>query len=59
VDFLIDIGAQYAVLNSKLTSMSNTTIARVGVTGQTQQLPMLQPLEYKLEKQKGFTTCVL
>ena len=52
VDFLEDTGATYSVLNSKLTSLSNSSIAIVGVTGETQQRPMLQPLECSLGEQK-------
>ena len=52
VDFLVDTGATYSVLNCKLTSLSNSPVAIVGVTGETQQRPTLQWLECKLGEQK-------
>ena len=51
-DFPVGIGATYSVLNCKLTSLNNSLVAVVGVTGKIQQRPMRQPLECNLEKHK-------
>ena len=51
-DFLADTGANYSVLNCKLASLSKSTASVVGLSGQTQQRPLLQPLECKIGEEK-------
>ena len=48
----MDTSATFSVLNYKWTLLSNSLVAIVGVTCETQQRPMLQLLECNLGKQK-------
>lgn len=45
MDFLIDTGATYSVLNSKLAAISGRSVAVTGVMGRPQEKAFLQPLE--------------
>jgi hypothetical protein len=52
IDFLVDTEANYLVLNSKFTPLSNTTITIMGITGKTPKQLILHSLDYKLKKKK-------
>lgn len=52
VDFLVDTGTTYLVLNIKLTKKSSATVSIARVTNQPQQKAFLQPLKCKMEDLK-------
>ena len=52
IDFLVDTGATYSVLNTKLTGKSSNEVTVTGVSGQVQKQTFLQPLECQLGGQK-------
>ena len=47
IDFLIDMGATYSVVNTKVTQKTSQCILVTGVCGDTQNRSFLQPLEYQ------------
>lgn len=53
MDFLIDTGASYSVLNQKLMPEDKEFITVIGATGQPEKAYFLKPLNYKLGKQIG------
>ena len=48
IDFLIDTGATYAVVNTKVAEKTSQSILVMGVSGQVQNRSFLQPLECQL-----------
>lgn len=55
IDFLVDTGATYLVLNTKVPGKSSATVSVAGVTGQLQQKVFLQLLEYRMGDLKNVT----
>ncbi|XP_071886675.1 retrovirus-related Pol polyprotein from transposon opus isoform X2 [Anas platyrhynchos] len=53
MEFLIDTGASYSVLNQKLTPEDKDFVTVIGATGQQEKAFFLKPLKYKLGKQMG------
>ncbi|XP_055646988.1 uncharacterized protein LOC129782739, partial [Falco peregrinus] len=53
VEFLIDTGATYSVLNQALMPLGNDYVSVKGATGQTEKAYFCKPLKYKLGKQMG------
>jgi len=53
VEFLIDTGATYSVLNQKLIPEDEDFVTVIGATGQHEKAFFLRPLKYKLGKQMG------
>lgn len=53
VEFLVDRGASYSVLNQKLIPVDRDFVNVVGATGQSEKAYFLQPIEFKLGKQMG------
>lgn len=53
VDFLVDTGASYSVLNQELLPKGQDFITVVGATGQPEKAYFLKPLSYRLGKQVG------
>lgn len=53
VDFLINTGAYFSVLNQKLVPISNGFVNIIGATGQQKKAFFSKPLEYKLENRIG------
>lgn len=59
IDFLVDTGASYSVVNSKLTSLSTDTVAEVGVTGRIEIIHCSNPLNVNWEKKiKAHFFCI-
>lgn len=54
VEFLVDTGAMYSVLNQALMPLGNYYIMVKGETGQSEKAYFCEPLRYKLGKQWGF-----
>lgn len=52
IDFLVDTGATYSVLKTKLTKKSLDAVTIIKMTGQFQKQVFLQPLEGQLADQK-------
>lgn len=50
VDFLIDTGATYSVLNTRKGALSQNTVNVTGATGKSENLPFFQPLKFKIGK---------
>jgi len=53
VEFLVDTGCSFSVLNQELIPVSNDFVTVVGATGQQEKAFFLRPLNFKLEKQVG------
>ncbi|GAB0191771.1 hypothetical protein GRJ2_001642400 [Grus japonensis] len=53
VEFLVDTGATYSVLNQALRPLGNDYIMVKGATGQSEKVYFCEPLRYKLGKQWG------
>ena len=53
MDFLVDTGASYSVLNQRLIPEDEEFVTVVGATGQQKKAYFLKPLKYKLGKQMG------
>lgn len=53
VEFLVDTGATYSVLNQALIPLGDDYVMVKGATGQSEKAYFLKPLEYKLGKQWG------
>ena len=53
MEFLIDTGASYSVLNQKLIPKDKDFVTVIGATGQQEKAFFLKPLTYKLGKQIG------
>lgn len=53
MEFLIDTGATYSVLNQKLIPEDEDFVTVIGATGQHEKAFFLRPLKYKLGKQMG------
>ena len=53
MEFLIDTGATYSVLNQALMPLGNDYVSVKGATGQTEKAYFCKPLKYKLGKQMG------
>ncbi len=53
VEFLVDTGATYSVLNQALMPLEKDYITVKGATGQTEEAYFCRPLKYKLGKQVG------
>lgn len=53
VEFLVDTGATYSVLNQKLMPEDKDFVTVVGATGRHEKAFFLKPLEYELGKQMG------
>ena len=52
VDFLVDMGTTYSVLNTKVIKKSSDAVIVTGVNGQLQTQVFLQPLECQLGDQR-------
>ena len=50
IEFLVDTGAAYLVLNTCEGKPSHNTVRTVGVTGVSETRPFLHPLKFKLGK---------
>ena len=48
IDFLIDMGATYSVVNTKVAQKTSQSIPVMGVSGEVQNRSFLQPLECQL-----------
>lgn len=53
VEFLIDTGATYSVLNKALVPVGRDYVMVQGATGQSEKAYFCKPLKYKLGKQWG------
>ncbi|XP_077644845.1 uncharacterized protein LOC144247578 [Lonchura striata] len=53
IDFLVDTGASYSVLNQQLMPKDKDFITVIGATGQREKAYFLKPLNYRLGKQIG------
>ena len=53
MEFLVDTGAIYSVLNEDLTPTSKEFVTIKGATAQPKRAYFLKPLEFKLGKQVG------
>jgi len=53
VEFLVDTGATYLVLNQALMPLGSDYIMVKGANGQSEKAYFCKPLKYKLEKQWG------
>uniref|UniRef100_A0A8U8AXK5 ribonuclease H n=1 Tax=Geospiza parvula TaxID=87175 RepID=A0A8U8AXK5_GEOPR len=53
LDFLIDTGATFSVLNQELVPKSGEFVQVVGATGQPEKAYFLKPIKYKMGKQMG------
>lgn len=53
MDFLIDTGASYSVLNQELIPKDKDFVTVVGATGQPEKAYFLKPLKYRIGKQIG------
>ncbi|KAJ7428361.1 endogenous retrovirus group K member 25 Pol protein-like protein [Pitangus sulphuratus] len=53
LDFLIDTGATFSVLNQELIPKSDKYVQVVGATGQPEKAFFLEPLKFKIGKQMG------
>ena len=53
VEFLVDMGAPYSVLNQALMPLGSDYIMVKGATGQSEKAYFCKPLKYKLGKQWG------
>lgn len=53
MEFLVDTGATYSVLNQALVPVENECIFVKGATGQSKKTYFCEPLKYKLGKQWG------
>uniref|UniRef100_A0A8U8C2L6 ribonuclease H n=1 Tax=Geospiza parvula TaxID=87175 RepID=A0A8U8C2L6_GEOPR len=53
LDFLIDTGATFSVLNQELVPKSDEFVQVVGATGQPEKAYFLKPIKYKIGKQMG------
>lgn len=53
IEFLIDTGATFSVLNQALVPKSEKYIRVKGATGQSENAFFLKPLEYKIGKRAG------
>lgn len=53
VEFLVDTGATYSVLNKALVPVENDYVVVQGATGQSERAYFCKPLRYKLGKQWG------
>ncbi|KAK4811221.1 hypothetical protein QYF61_022118 [Mycteria americana] len=53
VEFLIDTGATFSVLNQTLLPVSKQTVNIVGATGQVERAFFLRPLKFKIGKSVG------
>lgn len=51
VEFLVDTGAMYSVLNKALVPVENDYVIVQGATGQSEKAYFCKPLRYKLGKQ--------
>ncbi|XP_058713322.1 uncharacterized protein LOC131588469 [Poecile atricapillus] len=53
LDFLIDTGATFSVLNQEFVPKSDEFVQVVGATGQPEKAYFLKPIKYKIGKQMG------
>lgn len=53
IEFLLDTGATYSVLNQKLIPEDEDFVTVIGATGGSEKAFFLRPLQYKLGKQIG------
>lgn len=51
MEFLVDAGATYSVLNKALVPVGNDYVVVQGATGQSEKVYICKPLKYKLGKQ--------
>ena len=52
IDFLVDTGATYSVMNTGVTKESPDTVTVTSMSRQSQKQAFLQPLEFQLGDQK-------
>lgn len=52
IDFLVDTGAAYSVINTGKGKLSQENAVVVGATGQKKRRPFFQPLDFNIGKQR-------
>ena len=54
IDFLVDTGAAYSVINTGKGKLSQENAVIVGATGKRKRRPFFQPLDFNIGKQRVF-----